>query len=199
MVRIVWLIGLAVLLLVGSPPGSGAQGTPVAADCVAEPLNGDELEEIVASGFAPAPDLTETGEPASAQELVAIFEVISESVACTNANQPLSALALYSDRYLAERFSGPAGEDELGHLLAAATRSPGHATPEDRLVVLSIADAVRYGDGRIGATVTTANADAVYIDLIVLVETNDGWRIDQVVLGDGLSGNGTPAASGEEP
>lgn len=197
--RLVWTIGLAAMAMVLAPTPVPAQSTPTAEQCEIAPLDRDELREIVESGFEPAPELVETGDPASAQDLVAIFDVLTESVACTNANRPMSALALFSDRYLAERFSGPDGEDELGHLLAAATRSPGPAESAERLVLLAVTDPVRYSDGRIGAMATTANAEAVFEDLIIFVETDDGWRIDQVILGEDIAARASPTAASEEP
>ena len=170
-----------------------AAATPEPELCTVDPLAPDQLTAIVEAGFEPAPRLEKIDQPVPAQDLVAMFDVLTESVACTNANQPMRALALYTDRYLAERFAGQEGEDELGHLLAAATRSPKPAAPADQLVLLAVSDSVLYGDGRIGATVTTANADATFTDQIIFASTNDGWRIDQVVLGD--EQHATPAAT----
>src|SRR5689334_9073067 len=130
------IIGLSTLMLglawvVSFAPVGAMQGTPVAVHCTAAPLSADSLTAIVEKGFKTAPALTPSDEPAPAADLVAIYDLLTESVACTNANQPLRALSLYTDRYLAERFSGQTGEDELGHLLAAATRSPKPAAAED--------------------------------------------------------------------
>jgi hypothetical protein len=119
--------------------------------------------------------------------------VVRESVACANANDPLRAMALFTDRYLAERFAGEAGGDELGHLLAAATRKPIPATPSDQLVLLAVTNAIAYEDGRVAVTVITANADAVFTDLVILENTTSGWRIDQVLLDAGANPAATPA------
>jgi len=170
-----------------------ASATPESERCTVDPLAPEQLTAIVAAGFEPAPRLEKSDQPLPANDLVAMFDVLTESVACTNANQPMRALALYTDRYLAERFSGQEGEDELGHLIAASSRSPKPAAPEDQLVLLAVADAILYADGRIGATVTTANADETFIDQVIFAKTDNGWRIDQVVLGE--EQRATPAAT----
>ena len=190
-------IGLA---LVSSLGAAAAQPTvtPAESACSIRPLVPAELEEIVDAGFKPAATLVQSDEPVPAQASVAIFDTVSANIACTNANDPLRALAFFTDRYLAERFSGEDRADELQHLLAAATRSPGRATPEDRLVLISIADLVLYADGRIGAEITTANADDEFVDLLVFVETDNGWRIDQVLLGRNVPALATPAAGSQE-
>jgi hypothetical protein len=193
--RIILVGTIAVTLACLPTPalGTAAQGTPVVAECTVEPLTADALTAIVEAGFEPAPALKPAAELAPATNLVKIYDVLSESVACTNANQPMRALALYTDRYLAQRFSGQAGEDELGHLLAAATRSPSPASPEDQLVLLAVTDLVQYQDGRIGAMITTANKDDSFTDLLIFERTEAGLRIDQVVLQDDLEA--TPAAT----
>lgn len=101
-----------------------ASATPESEHCTIDPLDPNQLTAIVRAGFEPAPRLEKSDQPAPATDLVAMFDVLTESVACTNANQPMRALALYTDRYLAERFSGQQGADELGHLIAASSRSP---------------------------------------------------------------------------
>ena len=87
---------------------------------------------------------------------------VEQSLACTNANLPLAALAAYTDRYLAERFSGSSGADEIGHLLAAAPRDPDPAAPGDVVTLVEVTKPVMYGDGRLGLTVVTANATDRY-------------------------------------
>ena len=194
------IAAIALILLPGEQVGAIQDtATPTGIECPVQPLASANLKEIVAAGSDPAPALDPTGDHPPATALLAIFDVLSNSLACTNANQPLSALALFTDRYLAERFAGPDGADELGHLLAAATRTPGPAEPEDRLVLIAVSDLVMYANGRIGAEVTVANVDDTFTDLIVFVETDDGWRIDQVVLGADDSTVGTPTARSQEP
>jgi hypothetical protein len=200
MVRLGFLFILHAFLLL-SPQVVSGQATPEADACSIAPLRPDQLQEVVAEGFEP-PQTLDDGEPnVPAEALVKIFAVVTESVECANANDPLRSLALFTDRYLAERFAGEDGADELGHLLAAATRTPVPAAPEDQLVLLGVGQPVRYADGRIGVLVTTANADSTFTDLLVFAEVDfaevdEEWRIDQVVIDAGS--DATPAASGLE-
>jgi hypothetical protein len=196
---VTFLTLVAVFLTLGTAEVTRAsQATPTPPACDIDPLNPEQLEDIVAAGPGEPGTLKPTGQPVSAELLVDVFRVITDSVDCANANDPLRSMALYSDRYLATRFAGSDGEDELGHLIAAASREPVPAAPEDRLVLLGITETVTYDDGRVGVMVTTANADSVFADLVILIQTDDGWRIDQVVLDAGNSQPGTPRASSQD-
>jgi hypothetical protein len=190
----IWILFILHTVVVMTPGAASAQATPEANRCSVAPLSADELEEIVANGFEPAPT-PEAGDPnVPARDWLPILLAVSESVECANANDPMRSLALYTDRYLAERFSGERGADELGHLLAAATRTPVPAAPEDQLVLLGIDQLVRYGDGRLGVLVTTANADSTFTDLLVFARVDEVLQIDQVVLD--VNEAATPAANG---
>jgi hypothetical protein len=193
----VWLRFLFMLhaFLLLSPQVVSGQATPEANACSVAPLRPDHLQEIVAEGFEPPQTLDEGDPNVPAEILVRIFAIVTESVDCANANDPLRSLALFMDRYLAERFAGEDGADELGHLLAAATRTPVPAAPDDQLVLLGMSQPVRYADERIGGLVTTANADSSFADLLVFAEVDEEWRIDQVVIDAGS--DATPAASGQ--
>jgi hypothetical protein len=62
------------------------------------------------------------------------------------------------------------------------------------LVLLGIDQLVRYGDGRLGVLVTTANADSTFTDLLVFARVDEVLQIDQVVLD--VNEAATPAANG---
>jgi hypothetical protein len=104
-------------------------------------------------------------------------------------------VAVYPARSLAEHFAGAAGSDELGHLIAAATRDPAPAAPADRVVLAAVTNPVQYADGRVGVDVTTSNADGSWTDLIVFKQVDDAWMIDQVLLGDRSVPVASPVAS----
>jgi hypothetical protein len=183
----IWILFILHTVVVMTPGAASAQATPEANRCSVAPLSADD-------GFEPAPT-PEAGDPnVPARDWLPILLAVSESVECANANDPMRSLALYTDRYLAERFSGERGADELGHLLAAATRTPVPAAPEDQLVLLGIDQLVRYGDGRLGVLVTTANADSTFTDLLVFARVDEVLQIDQVVLD--VNEAATPAANG---
>ena len=186
----------ALTLLLPIPTSGGvdaAPATPVANTCLVEAVDPDHLKAIVAAGSVATPAAIASAQPVAAGDLVQILRVVTESVACANANDPLRSMALYTDRYLADRFAGETGMDELGHLLAAATRRPVPATPADQLVLLAVTNAIAYEDGRVGVTVITANADNLFTDLLILEMTDSGWRIDQVELDTGSMPEATPA------
>ena len=121
--------------------------------------------------------------PADQITAAAVTGLIRESIACANANAPLSEFALFTDGYLAERFGGD-NQDDLGHLLAALTRHPDAASEADQLSLVSVDDVVALTDGRVEATVTTANATERFTDVIVFANVDDRWLIDAVALGE---------------
>jgi hypothetical protein len=157
--------------------------TPDPADCTVAPVTIARLEEMAATEpEETAPDDFDAVEPVSPEIGAEIERTLIEAVACTNANQPLRALALFTDRYLAERFGG---EDNplLGHLEAVTTRSPDVAPPEERLTLVSI-DNVRGGGSVVHATVVTQNRVTTFTDEITFRLVDDRWLIDEVALGE---------------
>jgi hypothetical protein len=193
--RFLFILPMLLLGAVSALADGTLPATPAAADCTVSPLAPDDLTAIVQAGFIAAPDLDETDMPVDPDDIAAVTGVLLQSLACTNANSPLQALALDSDRYLAEHFAGDAGSDELGHLLAAATRAPAPAATEDRIALTAVTNAVLYADGRLGVDVATTNADGTWIDRIVFIEVQGAWKIDQVLPGDEIVPAARPIAS----
>lgn len=152
---------------------------PQAEACVAAQVSIADLQALVASGTPVA------GTPAPAANLddatkSAIVSTIEDSIACTNANQPLRALAFFTDRYLVHRFTGP-GKDDLGHLGVAVTRSPSPAAEQDRLALISVENFALMPDGRVSAVVTTANRDQTFVDTLIFANAGGRWLIDEIV------------------
>jgi hypothetical protein len=161
------------------------------------PLTETELVAIVEEAPAEGDQSSDNfsvadGAPAGEPAVAGITDLVRMSVACTNANDPMRSFALFTDRYLQERFGGD-NEDDLGHLLAALTRTPEVAQERDRLTLDAIADVTQLPDGRVLATVTTSNSDAVFEDLLLFVELEGEWKIDAVTLGEPQV-RSTPAA-----
>ena len=190
-----FLFMLPILIAIAFVPVARAQVLPATPDpvsCSLTPLTPDELLTITAvTAEEPAP-LMATRMTVPQETVDAVTEVVLASLACTNANQPLSALAVYSDRWLQERFSGDAGRDELGHLIAASSRTPMEAAVQDRIALISVENPMAYNGARIGITVTTANADETYIDELIFVQVNSDWKIDQTIARP--DSNATPQA-----
>jgi hypothetical protein len=179
-------------LTVAGAGAANAPATPEASACTIAPITIEHLQNLAAMGASPvaSPALDTTPSPA---DIDGITQTIEESVACTNANQPLRALALFSDRYLAARFSG-AGADDLGHLTAAVTRSPAPAQPADRLAIVSISAPKTLVDGRVSVIVKTSNSDQEYADVLVFVNVDGRWLIDETH--PATPGGATPASQG---
>lgn len=151
--------------------------------CQVEPLTDAELVDIVdaaASPATPVSALDGESEPLPEDLRQPIIDTIVESVACTNANDPMRAFALFTDRYLQTRFTGE-GADDLGHLLVAITRESAPAAEIDRLALISIDEFQVWPDGAVSVTVVTGNVDATYTDTLVLVEVDEVWLIDQAI------------------
>lgn len=190
------LIILLLLAITTAASGSatGQPVTPTARSCVVDPIERVELQDAAEGPIPRRAESVDSGIAVTEGELGRISRIVRIMTACTNANQPLRALALVTDTYLAEYFAGPAGQDQLGHLLAAASREPEPAAPEDRLALIAVEDPVRFEDGRIAVTVVTENAVSRFTDQLIFAETDDGWRLDQVVLGEAHGLESTPVA-----
>ena len=172
--------GLALVLFGLAISHAGAISLPATrqpSDCTIAPMAIGDLQNLVAAGASSAatPGPSQTVTP----ELTAnIKGTIEESVACTNANEPLRALALFTDGYLVVRFSG-VGSDDLGHLAAAVTRDPAPAEPADQLAILTIGDPKMLDDGRVSVIVETSNASQDFADVLILAKVGDLWLIDE--------------------
>jgi hypothetical protein len=175
------MMTLGVLLIAAIALAGGAAravtlpSTPDPSTCTAAPVTIERLTMLAAEGTPAASLATPVNAPApSLDELTA---TVAGSIACTNANQPLRALAYFTDAYLAARFSG-AGADDLGHLTVAVTRNPNVAAPADRLALISISSPTPFGDGRWSAIVTTRNASQTFVDRLVFAFVDGNWLID---------------------
>lgn len=188
------VLALALTLGAGMTAGAAPEAVDPAA-CTVAPLTIEQLIDIAVAGtpVAPAAGGEASGTSADEATVAAVTAVARESVACTNANAIMANLALFTDRYLVERFAGER-RDDLGHLEAALTRTPAPAVEEDRLALVAVDDVTVGADGRVTATVTTANASEVFVDQLWFTETPGGWKIDAVELG-AAEAAGTPIAT----
>jgi hypothetical protein len=168
-----------------------AQITPGASGCTVEPLDISHIQELASNSFVSKPSTPDPGaSEANADTQQAIDDLLSEAVECANANDPLRSLALFTDRYISERF-GPEHPDDLGSLEAASSRTPTPASPDDRLTVVSITDVRAPAADRATATVITKNRQNDYVDQLTFVLVNGDWKIDSW---SPISENGTPTA-----
>jgi hypothetical protein len=147
--------------------------------CTNEPIAIPE-QGAVGDLTLPSPTVTAIDEsntnPADDATIAAITTPIEQAIACQNAGDVLRMLASFSDRWIAERFSG---YDLVfyGRFLDAA----GSATPvpdDGQLSLVSIDDVRSRTDGAVLASVVTNMNGQEQTSLLVLVETADGWKID---------------------
>lgn len=127
----------------------------------------------------PSPTVTAIDEsnttPADIPTTSDVAQPIQRAIACQNAGDILRMLGNFTDRWIAERFSG---YDLVfyGRFLDAA----GSATPvpdDGQLSLVSIDVRIR-ADGAALATVVTNMNGQEQTSLLVLVETESGWKID---------------------
>jgi hypothetical protein len=177
-------IGFLLLLGVAgtSVPVAAAQATPVPVDpatCTIAPVEppapGEVGDLTLPSPIATAIDEANTT-PADQATIDAVTATIAQSIACQNAGDVLRLLANFSERWIAERFSG---YDLVfyGRFLESvelATPVPGAAQIE----LVAIEDVRVRQDGAALATVITSNGGEQERSLLVLIETAGGWRID---------------------
>lgn len=196
MKRARFIIALAALLtavaLAGAAGAQALPATPQADACTAAPISIADLNALVARGTPGPATPAAIGAPAAAT-MADVTATIEQSVACANANQPLRALALFTDRYLVVRFTG-SGADDLGHLAVAVTRHPAAANPADRLALISVSGLTQLQDGRVSVTVETANSQQTFVDVLILANVNGRWLIDE--FQSGTPAPATPSAQG---
>jgi hypothetical protein len=156
-----------------------AQATPNPAPCTAEPRTIDEIATLAA---------TPAGEPAAFDKATAVpideltgTEIIattSAAIYCSNTNDPLGALAYFTDRYVSERF-GSEHPDDLASLIAAASRPPVWADKEDRLEVsATVGGLIDPATNTISMEVDTYNGATQFRDLLYFVNVDNHWLID---------------------
>jgi hypothetical protein len=131
------------------------------------------------------------GESADDATIRGLTSTVVESAACANAGQPLRALALVTDDFLARQFVGDNAADvtESGARLQRPAPEP---DPSDFLTVVAVEDVVTYPDGTVGAVVTSENADGTFRDYVVFVEGDTRWLIEASF--PIVEGAGTPEA-----
>jgi len=146
--------------------------------CTNEPIAIPEPGEV-GDLTLPSPTVTAIDEsnttPADVPTTSDVAQPIQRAIACQNAGDILRMLGNFTDRWIAERFSG---YDLVfyGRFLEAA----GSATPvpdDGQLALVSIDVRIR-ADGAALATVVTNMNGQEQTSLLVLIETADGWKID---------------------
>ena len=175
-------IALAVLLVGSRVVPTGAQpATPTSAAAAACTIAPRSLDQIAALASTPTASMTPIpggGAPAAPDVVAAVTDTVRMAVACANANDPLRSFALFTDRYLAERF-GSAHPDDLGSLFAALSRQPTPAETADVLTLVDVREVRMPAENLAIASVVTENRSARYVDRLAFQLVDDRWLIDQ--------------------
>lgn len=175
------LVICAIVLI--EPAGSIAAAPSVPStnytECTSEPIavpeQGDAGDLTLPSPTATVIDESNTT-PADDVTIAEITEPVVQSLACQNAGDVLRMLASFSDRWIAEHFSG---YDLVfyGRFVDAANAAT--PLPDDGQVsLMSVADVRVRADGAALAVVSTSVNGQDQTSLLVLVNTPDGWKID---------------------
>jgi hypothetical protein len=177
-----WIVlAICVIASLESRPAVAAPEVPSTnfTECTSKPIAIPQKGEV-GDLTLPSPTATEIDEssttPADEVTISAITEPIVQSLACQNAGDVLRMLASFSDRWIAEQFSGYDLVFYGRFVDAANSATP---VPDDGQVALVSIDDVRVrADGSVLATVATSVNGQEQTSLIVLVNTPDGWKID---------------------
>jgi hypothetical protein len=195
-------LAIVAALLCATPLSATAQeATPVpAADasCEAEARSLDEISALVSTpiadwGFDPAdppvfPSLP--SEPADAETIAGITELLQIWVACINTGDPLQVAALQTDDFLARSTD-----------LESLTEPTGEVSPDQYYVLIDVVYVRVYEGGRVGAVAIfgqPSSPGALSPDFFFFAKSGDRWLVDGDPLyfpeGPGLPDDATPTA-----
>ncbi|CAN5468754.1 hypothetical protein BH09CHL1_BH09CHL1_05280 [soil metagenome] len=177
-----WIVlAICVIASIESRPAAAAPEVPSInfTECTSEPIAVPQKGEV-GDLTLPSPTATEIDEsnttPADEATIEAITQPIVQSLACQNAGDVLQMLASFSDRWIAEQFTGYDLVFYGRFVDAANSATP---VPDDGQVALVSIDDVRVRtDGSVLATVSTSVNGQEQTSLLVLVNTSTGWKID---------------------
>ncbi|MDQ3513898.1 MAG: hypothetical protein M3462_09580 [Chloroflexota bacterium] len=141
---------------------------------------------------SPAAFTLPEGTPADDETVAAITAVLVQSIACTNAGDPLRQFGTLTDSYIATLLV-EAGLPDLSPAIYGFLSTPVATSPETWRSLDAVEDVQVLLDGRIGAVVTTTGTGTgTARSFVVFVERDGGFLIDRLA---GIETTGaTPAA-----
>lgn len=161
------------------------------AECVVDPLSPEEIEALVASELsgAEAPTITHDvpfaapdGEPADPATTEAVSSMIRQTFACVNAGDWARYFALLTEQ------GAPRRSFSVRNITGMTSQPVAPFPLEQQTAVFAILDVEVLPDGRVGAFVVLGGSGylpgdlpAVGIDYHILVETDEGWKLDDVI------------------
>jgi len=197
-----WLL-IALLLVLAAPPRVGrAQQdnavaypvTPGPADCIVERRTTDELRALASPSTAvaatPTAAIAETpaGSPADAATIAAIVATVTLLAACSNAEDPLAILAIYSDAFVHALLdqSHPTADQ-----IASLNEPPTPLAATAWATVCGVWDVRLSDDAHATALVYVRNPHddlSSGIPRYAFVYERERWRIDAMRSGGGQAG-----------
>jgi len=143
---------------------------------IAMPVEGEE-GDLSTPVPKPTPISQESAVPADDATVTAVTEVIGQSIACQNAGDQLSMLAAFSDRWIAQLFSGydRVFYDEFEQQ-ASLPATPLAASAQ--VMLISVSDIQIRDDGASIATVVTRAKGVEQTSLLLLIQEEGSWKID---------------------
>ncbi len=116
--------------------------------------------------------------PASTEEITSVEVGLSTIEACINTGNPLLVYAVFSTRYLASQYADPL----LAYLPAFEQQLGGVTIPVDPPFSFDpVVDMGVLTDGRVQLTLTVRRGAEAWTDMLVLVNQDGTWLIDEVI------------------
>ena len=147
---------------------------------IAMPVQGEE-GDLSTPVPTPTPISQEGVVPADEATVTAVTEIIGQSIACQNAGDQLRMLAAFSDRWVAQLFSGY----DLVFYDAFEQQVSLPATPivtASQIDLVAISDVQLRDDGAAIATVITRLNGVEQTSLLLLIQEDGAWKIDGAEL-----------------
>jgi cytochrome c553 len=171
-------------------PSAESTGQETILACEVAPLTFAEIPEIFHHGIMPdiargtpliqAADSTVDGDTAND-----VMWTVEQMVACTNSDESLSRLRLYSASLLQEVF--PSGADQ--RLTSLTTRTPQPLGPDQQVSIDDVQSVFRLADGRIAVSVifedpagvgVVPGANPINQVTLIMIEQDGAWIVDEV-------------------
>jgi len=143
---------------------------------IAMPVQGEEgdLSTPVPTPTPISQQSAVTGDDAT---VTAVTEVIGQSIACQNAGDQLRMLAAFSDRWIAQLFSGYdlIFYDQFEQQVSLPSTP---LAAEAQVELIAVSDIQMRDDGAAIATVVTQVSGTEQTSLLLLIQEDGDWKID---------------------
>lgn len=167
--------------------------SPSALSCPLEPLTLPLFGGTPAASLStPVPELAlDAGQPVPEAMRDEIEESVEVIIDCANTGEPRYAFAVFTERYLANLFTG---EDMAYQPAFERTLTQSAQPPEQPLVPQELGELQLLPDGRVVVELVVESGYQTFSDTLVLAKGGDYWLVDQVV--ERAPASGTPPRIG---